>query len=110
MCPSAGPPTSTTTGEWATYAAATPVSRLVAPGPLVTRHAGRVGDASKAVRHERGGLLVVHVDVLHALVVVERIEHVEERRAHDAEHVRDALGLQELDDRTARVELGHHFA
>ena len=33
------PPTSETTGEWATYAAATPVSKLVAPGPLVTRQA-----------------------------------------------------------------------
>ena len=36
-CSEAMPPTRTTTGECATCAAATPVSRLVAPGPLVTR-------------------------------------------------------------------------
>jgi hypothetical protein len=37
-CASAAPPAMATTGECATYAPAMPVTRFVAPGPLVTRH------------------------------------------------------------------------
>ena len=36
--PSAEPPAIATTGECATWAPAMPVTRFVAPGPLVTRH------------------------------------------------------------------------
>src|ERR1051326_6939886 len=70
-------------------------------------HARHVGHAPKAVRHERRGLLVAHVDVLDGAVVVERVEHVQERGADDAEPVLHALGLEELDDGAAAV---HHFA
>ena len=44
-----------------------------------------------------------------AFVVVERVEHVEERRAHDAEDVLHLLRLEQLDDRAPGVQLGHHF-
>ena len=37
-CASAEPPAMATTGECATWAPAIPVTRFVAPGPLVTRH------------------------------------------------------------------------
>ena len=57
--------------------------------------AGEIRDAGEAVGHEGGGLLVAHVDVLHAPVVVERVEHVEKGRAHDPEDVADALRLEQ---------------
>src|SRR5262249_39955309 len=65
------------------------------------------GHSREAVGHERRALLVAHVDVLHALVVVEHVEDVEERRAHDPEHVAHLLDLQQLDDGLARSHLAH---
>jgi len=70
-------------------------------GAGAARHqagAGPAAHAGEAVGHERRRLLVADVDVLEALVVVERVEDVEERRADDAEEVLHALGLQQLDD------------
>ena len=69
--------------------------------------AGRAGDAREPVRHERGSLLVAAVDVLDRLVVVEGVEHVEERRPDDAEDVAHLLGLQELDDGPSPREIAH---
>jgi hypothetical protein len=70
-------------------------------------HAGRVRHPPQPVRHEGGGLLVAHVDVLDGRVVVERVEHVEEGRADDAEDVPDLLGLQEVDDRASGGDVTH---
>ena len=69
--------------------------------------AGEIRDAGEAVGHEGGGLLVAHVDVLHAPVVVERVEHVEKGRADDPEDVADALRLQQLDHGAPAGHLRH---
>src|SRR5206468_4125180 len=68
---------------------------------------GQPGHARQAVGHEGRALLVAHVDVLDALVVVEHVEDVEERRAHDPEHVAHLLDLQQLDDGLARSHVAH---
>ena len=62
-------------------------------------HAGQVGDARQAIGHEGRGLLVADIDVLDARVVVEPVEDVQKRRAHNSENVTNALGLQQLYDR-----------
>ena len=64
-------------------------------------------DAREAVRHERGALLVPDVHVFHALVVVERVEHVEKRAADDPEDVSDLLGPEHIDHRASRVPPAH---
>jgi hypothetical protein len=43
-------------------------------------------------------LLVADVDVFHARIVAEPIQHVQKRRADDSEYVPHAFDLQELDD------------
>ena len=81
--------------------------------PGTARHeadARSVRDARQAVGHERRGLLVAHVDVLDALIVVEPVEDVQKGRADDSEYVTDALGLQELDDRSPACPLVHRGA
>ena len=70
-------------------------------------HRRHAGDPCEAVGHEGAALLVADVHVLHALVVVEDVQHVEEGRADDPEDVPHALGLQELDDGPAGARLGH---
>jgi hypothetical protein len=65
------------------------------------------GDSGEPVRHEGAALLVADVDILHAPVVVEHVQHVEERRADDAEDVPHAFGLPELHDGPAGAHLGH---
>jgi hypothetical protein len=50
---------------------------------------------------------VTHVDVRHAAVVVERVEHVQEGRADDPEDVPHPLGLQQLDDGASPGQLAH---
>ena len=70
-------------------------------------HGRHAGDPRETVGHEGAALLVTDVHVLHALVVVEDVQHVEEGRADDPEDVPHPLGLQELDDGPAGAHLGH---
>jgi hypothetical protein len=51
--------------------------------------------------------LVADVDVLHLAVVVERVEDVQEGRAHDPEHVTNSLGSEKIDHQTAAGDVGH---
>ena len=50
-------------------------------------HGRHAGDPRETVGHEGAALLVTDVHVLHALVVVEDVQHVEEGRADDPEDV-----------------------
>jgi len=61
----------------------------------------------EAVGHEGGGLLVTDVDVLHAAVIVEGVQDVEEGRADDPEDVPHLLGFQQLDHGPSRAALAH---
>jgi hypothetical protein len=70
-------------------------------------HRRRAGDPREPVGHEGAPLLVADVDVLDAPVVVEDVEHVQEGRADDPEHVPHAFGLQELHHGVSGAHLGH---
>ena len=79
-------------------------------GARTARHeadARPIGDARQAIGHERGGLLVAHVDVFDARIVVERVQDVQERRADESEYLPDTFGLQQLDDRSPTRPLVH---
>ena len=79
-------------------------------GARTARHeadARPIGDARQAIGHERGGLLVAHVDVFDARIVVERVQDVKERRADDSEYLPDTFGLQQLDDRSPTRPVVH---
>jgi hypothetical protein len=69
--------------------------------------AGQIRHSRQTVGHEGGGLLVAHVDVFHAVVVVERVEDVEKGRAYDPEDVPHLLRLEQFDHRVSTRQLGH---
>ena len=70
-------------------------------------HARQASHPRETVGHESRSLLVTHVDVLHAAIVIERVQHVQERGAHDSEDVAHLLGLQHLDHRPSARHLTH---
>ena len=77
-----------------------PVTRLVAPGPLVAEaDADLAGGAGVAVGRVRGALLVAHEDVAQVLRVVEGVVERDHDPAGEAEEDVAALVFQGRDDR-----------
>ena len=99
-------PVMATTGMESMYAVAMPVTRLVAPGPLVRDDDARLSrDARPTVRGVRRALLVRGDDVLDVPVAVERVVNIEHRAAGIAEHRLDALLFQAFDEDLSTVFL-----
>ncbi len=83
-------------------ASATPVMRLVAPGPSVAMHTpARAGQPAVDVGHERRALLVPRRDELDR-AVEQRVHHVDVLLAGNAEDVLDAFVLEALDQQLGR--------
>ena len=100
-------PVSATSGERSSSASATPVVRLVAPGPSVPRQTpGAAGQPPVHVGHVRPALLVADGDEGDRGLVERRVE-VERLLAGDPEHVPHALGLEALDEQIRRLALRH---
>ena len=78
-------------------ASATPVTRLVAPGPSVARaHAGAAGEPAVNVGHESGRLFVPRRDEADG-TAQQRVHDVQILFAGDAEDDLDALVLKAAD-------------
>ena len=98
-------PVSATSGERSRNASATPVTRLVAPGPeRAEADAGALGQAAVHVRHVGAALLVANRNEVDRRVG-ERLVEVERLLARDAEDVLDALHLQAFHEQVRRLAL-----
>ena len=92
-------PVMATIGARSRYASATPVMRLVAPGPRVAiATAARPVKPTMDVGHERGALLVARRDVADALVTRQRVEDVHRLLAGHGEDEVTALGRETVDE------------
>ena len=94
-------PVMQTSGIESIIASARPVTALVAPGPEVTSTTPDLaGGAGIALRRVNRALLVTNEDVLHLVLVEERIVDRKDRAARIPEDMLDSLVLQGAD---------HHF-
>ncbi len=97
-----------TAGEESKWQEPMPVSRFVAPGPLVAiATPGMRGDAALRVGGERRRLLVADADELDAALAVDGVHHVDDHPADELVDAGDALLGEVLRDPVGDLQLAH---